>query len=87
MRRAIAPPVQEGWTRHQENIAKHPLSERTGWWFNFQNNHPVCALGAATLLARRVDLAELPGTLQSREAPGPVDALDDFGEETTRQNS
>jgi hypothetical protein len=22
---------EEGWTRHQENTAKHPLKERTGW--------------------------------------------------------
>src|SRR4029434_3079469 len=23
--------AKEGWTRHQENIAKPPLKERTGW--------------------------------------------------------
>jgi hypothetical protein len=23
--------VKEGWTRHQENAAKPPLKERTGW--------------------------------------------------------
>ena len=23
--------AKEGWTRHQENTAKHPLKERTGW--------------------------------------------------------
>src|SRR4029453_9044604 len=23
--------AKEGWTRHQENVAKHPLLERTGW--------------------------------------------------------
>ena len=32
----IAPPGQEGWR------------EAPGWLFNFQNNHPVCAFGAAT---------------------------------------
>jgi hypothetical protein len=26
-----SPPLEEGWTRHQENIAKPPLMERTGW--------------------------------------------------------
>src|SRR5215471_17396740 len=23
--------IQEGWTRHQEEVAKPPLTERTGW--------------------------------------------------------
>src|SRR5215831_2660470 len=23
--------IQEGWTRHQEKVAKPPLTERTGW--------------------------------------------------------
>jgi hypothetical protein len=51
----IAPPGQEGWTRHQENVAKLPIMERTGWWFWIEefclsnlNHHPVCAFGAAT---------------------------------------
>jgi len=26
-----SPPREEGWTRHQENAAKPPLLERTGW--------------------------------------------------------
>jgi hypothetical protein len=28
---STSPPREEGWTRHQENIAKPPLMERTGW--------------------------------------------------------
>src|SRR5437667_11444990 len=28
---ARSPPREEGWTRHQENGAKPPLMERTGW--------------------------------------------------------
>src|SRR5215831_18216669 len=30
-RRATPLPIQEGWTRHQEEVAKPPLTERTGW--------------------------------------------------------
>src|SRR5262249_23647011 len=26
-----SPPQREGWTRHQEEVAKPPLMERTGW--------------------------------------------------------
>src|SRR5262245_2430569 len=26
-----SPPREEGWTRHQEKVAKPPLMERTGW--------------------------------------------------------
>src|SRR5215467_11094875 len=31
--RRLATPllIQEGWTRHQEEVAKPPLTERTGW--------------------------------------------------------
>src|SRR4030095_309197 len=35
-----APRGQEGWTRHQENIAKLPLMERTGWWLNVFEPEP-----------------------------------------------
>src|SRR4029450_6835582 len=51
--------AKEGWTRHQENIAKHPLKERTGWslishiltmhsetWL--VSDHPVCAASVAS---------------------------------------
>src|SRR5215475_9782271 len=31
VRRAIPLLIQEGWTRHQEEVAKPPLTERTGW--------------------------------------------------------
>ena len=24
--------TEEGWPRHQEDVAKPPLTERTGWW-------------------------------------------------------
>ena len=34
----IAPPGQEGWTRHQEKYREAPLMERTGWWFNFNKS-------------------------------------------------
>jgi hypothetical protein len=51
----ITPPGQEGWTRHQEKVAKLSIMERTGWWFWFDeffrsnlSHHPVCAFGAAT---------------------------------------
>ena len=37
-RRSIAPPGQEGWTRHQEKYREAPLMERTGWWFNFNKS-------------------------------------------------
>src|SRR4029434_702584 len=53
--------AKEGWTRHQENIAKHPLQERTGWslishiltmhsetWL--VSDHPVCAASVASRL-------------------------------------
>src|SRR5215831_15279775 len=31
VRRATPLLIQEGWTRHQEEVAKPPLTERTGW--------------------------------------------------------
>src|SRR5215813_1156066 len=31
VRQAIPLLIQEGWTRHQEEAAKPPLTERTGW--------------------------------------------------------
>src|SRR5262252_942829 len=31
VRQAIPLLYQEGWTRHQEEVAKPPLTERTGW--------------------------------------------------------
>src|SRR5215475_8246876 len=31
VRRAIPLLIQEGWTRHQKEVAKPPLTERTGW--------------------------------------------------------
>src|SRR5215467_8259228 len=31
VRQAIPLLIQEGWTRHQEEVAKPPLTERTGW--------------------------------------------------------
>src|SRR5215471_6595030 len=31
VRHAIPLLIQEGWTRHQEEVAKPPLTERTGW--------------------------------------------------------
>jgi hypothetical protein len=34
----IAPPGQEGWLCHEVNIAKHPLSAQTGWWFKLEQN-------------------------------------------------
>ena len=36
MQMAIAPPGQEGWLCEQENVAKHPLSAQTGWWFKLK---------------------------------------------------
>ncbi len=37
---------QEGWTRHQENAAKHPLKGADGVVSSgkyLENDHPVCA--------------------------------------------
>jgi len=59
----IAPPGQEGWTRHQENVAKHPIMERTGWWFwiegfyleNTLATTPSAPSAQLPLLARRGD--------------------------------
>src|SRR5215510_14499706 len=53
--------AKEGWTRHQENVAKPPLMERTGWSLTSQvsesvfatwlvSDHPVCADSVATRL-------------------------------------
>src|SRR2546425_5103238 len=50
---AHSPPREEGWTRHQENGAKPPLMERTGWSLTkhvaecvlepwLVSDHPVC---------------------------------------------
>ena len=50
--------TEEGWTRHQDNIAKRPLMERTGWSLTGQvagmhsetsvvSDHPVCAASVA----------------------------------------
>jgi hypothetical protein len=36
--RAIAPPGQEGWLCHKENIAKQPLLAQTGWLFKLERN-------------------------------------------------
>src|SRR5262245_43402264 len=33
-------PGQEGWTRHQENVAKPPLMERTWWLFKLKPDQP-----------------------------------------------
>jgi len=32
--------AMEGWTRHEENIAKPPLMERTGWLFQATTDSP-----------------------------------------------
>ena len=53
--------AKEGWPRHQENVAKPLLMERTGWSFTRQvatidsetwlvSDHPVCAASVATRL-------------------------------------
>jgi hypothetical protein len=36
----------KGWPREEENIAKHPLIARTGWFpiEQTEENHPVCVL-------------------------------------------
>jgi hypothetical protein len=36
---AIAPPGQEGWLCHKENIAKQPLSAQTGWLFKLKQSN------------------------------------------------
>ena len=36
--RPIAPPGQEGWLCHKENIAKQLLSAQTGWLFKLEQN-------------------------------------------------
>src|SRR5262249_55544440 len=33
-------PREEGWTRHQEEVAKPPLMERPGW--SFSSHAPEC---------------------------------------------
>src|SRR5258706_10483679 len=54
-----SPPREEGWPRPQENVAKPPLRERTGWSFapkrfgmRFEgwcvSDHPVCAAAVAS---------------------------------------
>src|SRR5262245_52852434 len=59
--RAIPLLGKEGWTRHQENAAKPPLMERTGWSITSHvatidsgtwlvSDHPVCAASEATRL-------------------------------------
>ena len=48
-----SPPREEGWTRHQENAAKPPLLERTGWSLTETvsvDDHPVCAASEASRL-------------------------------------
>src|SRR5215475_4282609 len=53
--------AKEGWTRHQENVAKPPLMARTGWSLTSHvatidsetwlvSDHPVCAASVATRL-------------------------------------
>ena len=43
--------IQEGRTRYEENAAKPPLMERTGWSLERHfvvSNHPVCAVKVAS---------------------------------------
>src|SRR2546427_8501136 len=59
---AHSPPREEGWTRHQENDAKPPLMERTGWSLtshgsrthsatSFVSDHPVWRTKVASRLS------------------------------------
>src|SRR5205085_7726844 len=64
--------TEEGWTRHQENVAKPPLVERTGWSLTgnvsecafelcLVSDHPVCSASVASqhlLLAQPPLLSE-----------------------------
>src|SRR5215468_8865192 len=54
-----SPPREEGWTRHQENFAKPPFKERTGWSLTTKqsrvSDHPVCSFGAAVPSSRGGD--------------------------------
>ena len=48
--RDIAPPGQEGWTRHQEKYREASFDGRR-WWFKIKrnlNHHPVCAASDAS---------------------------------------
>src|SRR6266478_2698238 len=66
---AHSPPREEGWTRHQENGAKPPLMERTGWSLTnhvaecvlepwLVSDHPVCGASVASRLF--IDAAATP---------------------------
>ena len=66
---AHSPPHDEGWTRHQEDAAKPPLMERTGWSLTnhvgecvlepwFVSDHPVCGASVASRLF--IDAAATP---------------------------
>src|SRR5215467_14882973 len=79
--RRLATPllIQEGWTRHQEVVAKPPLTERTGWskmelllrnaFRNTSGNpdHPVCAASVASRLF--LDGAATPPVSEGSGAP------------------
>jgi hypothetical protein len=73
----IAPPGQEGWTRHQEKVAKLPFVEQTGWWFLIEgfclrnlSHHPAWP-GTSVQISFR----QICGTQNRRESA----ALQDTG--------
>src|SRR6266481_9447325 len=66
---AHSPPQEEGWTRHQEDAAKPPFMERTGWSLTnhvaecvlepwLVSDHPVCGASVASRLF--IDAAATP---------------------------
>src|SRR5215475_9339079 len=57
--------IQEGWTRHQEEVAKPPLTERTGWSRMepllknaFRNTPSIPTTPSAPLAKRKRDSAQ-----------------------------
>src|SRR5882757_1525815 len=40
---------EEGWTRHQEDVAKPPLKERTGWSFTSQVSECVLNMACCSI--------------------------------------
>src|SRR6476660_6112205 len=77
--RRYSPPREEGWTRHQENNAKPPPMERTGWSLTSQisvSDHPVCAASVASrhfLTGAATPLKELDVTRVLPQASTPFD--------------
>src|SRR5262249_2084541 len=73
---------KEGWTRHQENGAKPPLIERTGWSLTNQpasvSDHPVCGAKvgfAKFFLMPQTPLLKKEGNHRSIPALFPVSTV------------